>query len=75
MDATGAIISIKDEGRFRLQNTDIQGSYGLCGGKRVSTVDGISLTVIDRTDTTFDVSIVNYTMENTVMCNRKVVIW
>ncbi len=73
VDATGTIISIKDEGVasvFKIQTSKEVMGYVVEKGS--ITVDGISLTVIDRTDTTFDVSIVNFTMENTVICNRKV---
>ena len=73
VDATGIILSIKDEGGasvFRIQTSKELMGYVVEKGS--ITVDGISLTVIDRTDTTFDVSIVAFTMENTIMCNRKV---
>jgi riboflavin synthase len=72
VDATGIILSIKDDGGtsiFKIQTSKELMGYVVEKGS--ITVDGISLTVIARTDTTFDVSIVAYTMENTVMCNRK----
>jgi riboflavin synthase len=73
VDATGIIVSIKDDGGasiLRIQATKELMTFVVEKGS--ITVDGISLTVIGRTDTTFDVSIVAFTMENTVMCNRKV---
>jgi riboflavin synthase len=72
VDATGSILSIKDEGGasiFKIQAPQDVMYYVVEKGS--ITVDGVSLTVIARRDTTFDVSIVAYTMENTVLCNRK----
>jgi riboflavin synthase len=72
VDATGVIVSIKDDGGasvFKIQAPRDLMTFVVEKGS--ITVDGVSLTVIDRTDTTFDVSIVAFTMENTVMCNRK----
>lgn len=72
VDATGIIASIKDDGGasvFKIQAPRDVMSYVVEKGS--ITVDGISLTVMGRTDNAFEVSIVNYTMENTVMCNRK----
>jgi len=69
VDATGIIVSIKDDGGasiLRIQATKELMTFVVEKGS--ITVDGISLTVIGRTD----VSIVAFTMENTVMCNRKV---
>jgi riboflavin synthase len=73
VDATGIVASIKDDGGasiFKIQTSKELMGYVVEKGS--ITVDGISLTVMERTDTTFDVSIVAFTMENTVMCNRKV---
>ncbi len=73
VDATGIILSIKDDGGasiFKIQTSKELMSFVVEKGS--ITVDGISLTVMERTDTTFDISIVAFTMENTVMCNRKV---
>ncbi len=73
VDATGIILSIKDDGGasvFKIQTSKELMGYVVEKGS--ITVDGISLTVISRTDITFEVSIVSFTMENTVMCNRKV---
>jgi riboflavin synthase len=73
VDATGTVASIKDDGGasiFKIQTSKELMGYVVEKGS--ITVDGISLTVMERTDTTFDVSIVAFTMENTVMCNRKV---
>lgn len=72
VDATGIILSVKDDGGasiFKIQTSKELMGYVVEKGS--ITVDGISLTVISRTDTTFEVSIVAFTMENTVMCNRK----
>jgi riboflavin synthase len=72
VDATGTILSIKDDGGasiFKIQAPQEVMCYVV--EKGAITVDGISLTVMARTDTTFDVSIVTFTMENTVLCNRK----
>jgi riboflavin synthase len=72
VDATGLIISIKDDnGAFVLKIQAPRDVMNYVVEKGSITVDGISLTVMGRTDNTFDVSIVNFTMENTVMCNRK----
>ncbi|MFA5629066.1 MAG: riboflavin synthase [Dehalococcoidales bacterium] len=73
VDATGSIVSIKDEGGayvFNIQTSQEVMTYVVEKGS--ITVDGISLTVTNRTDSSFDVSIVNFTMENTTMSNRKV---
>ena len=69
----GTILSIKDDDGasiIKIQATKEIMTFVVKKGS--ITVDGISLTVLDRTDTTFDVSIVAFTMDNTVMCNRKV---
>ncbi len=72
VDATGIIISIKDDnGAFVLKIQAPRDVMNYVVEKGSITVDGISLTVMGRSDNTFDVSIVNFTMENTVMCNRK----
>ncbi|NLL90381.1 MAG: riboflavin synthase [Dehalococcoidales bacterium] len=73
VDAMGTILSIKDDDGasiIKIQATKEIMTFVVKKGS--ITVDGISLTVLDRTDTTFDVSIVAFTMDNTVMCNRKV---
>jgi riboflavin synthase len=72
VDATGKVISMKDDGGatvIRIEAPQEVMCYVV--EKGAIAVDGISLTVMAVTDSSFDVSIVNYTMNNTVLCNRK----
>ncbi len=72
VDATGNILNIKDDGGakiFKIKAPQEVMCYVV--EKGAITVDGISLTVMARNDNSFEVSIVNFTMENTVLGNRK----
>jgi riboflavin synthase len=72
IDATGNILSMKDDGGSTVIKIEAPPEV-MCYvvEKGAIAVDGISLTVMTRNDSVFDVSIVNYTMNNTVLCNRK----
>lgn len=73
IDDTGQVISVNKEGesiviRFKAPEELMQ----YIVEKGFIAVDGTSLTVVDRDQTSFSVSIVGFTRDNTVLAERKV---
>ena len=73
IDDTGQVISVNKDGeavimRFKAPEELMQ----YIVEKGFIAVDGISLTVVDKDPTSFSVSIVGFTRDNTVLAERKV---
>jgi riboflavin synthase len=73
IDDTGEVVSITSEGnavlmRFRAPAELMP--YIVVKG--FITIDGTSLTVVDKDNTSFSVSIVGFTRENTILADRKI---
>ena len=73
IDATGQVISVSKEGeavivRFKAPEELMQ----YIVEKGFIAVDGTSLTVVDKDQTSFSVSIVGFTRDNTILVKRKV---
>ena len=72
IDGTGKIVSIEREGearRFRFETVPDILRHIVTKG--FIAVDGASLTVVDKDEKSFSVSIVGYTLKNTVLNERK----
>ena len=72
IDDTGQVISVSKEGEaviMRFQAPEELMQYIV--EKGFITVDGTSLTVVDKDQTSFSVSIVGFTRDNTVLAGRK----
>ena len=73
IDTTGKIASIKWQGNAMIVGIDAPPSViRYIVEKGFISVDGISLTVVGRDDTSFRVSIVGFTRQNTTLGDRKV---
>jgi riboflavin synthase len=72
IDGTGKITSIKREGEAQLISfgTDPEITRYIVP-KGFVAVDGTSLTVVDKGDRSFSVSIVGYTLQHTILAERK----
>lgn len=73
VDATGQVISVKKDGEaviMRFQAPEELMPYIVAKG--FIAVDGTSLTVVEKDETSFSVSIVGFTRDNTVLAERKV---
>ena len=72
VDGTGEIVSITREGEARLirfrADPDIM---RFVVTKGFIAVDGASLTVVDKDEKSFSVSIVGYTLEHTILADRR----
>ena len=73
IDDTGRIISIAREGEAALMKFEAPPEL-MCYivSKGFITVDGASLTVVDKEATSFSVSIVGYTRQNTTLVDKKI---
>ena len=73
IDTTGKIASMKWQGNSMIVGIDTPPSVmRYIVEKGFISVDGISLTVVGRDDTSFRVSIVGFTRQNTTLGDRKV---
>lgn len=73
VDATGKAVSIKRVGESTMFEVEAPAEImRYIVEKGFIAVDGVSLTVIGRTENSFQVSIVGYTKENTIMGERRV---
>lgn len=72
IDATGKVASIRDIGESTLMEFEAPPEVmRYVVEKGFIAVDGVSLTIVDRTEKSFRVSIVGYTKRNTVLGERK----
>lgn len=73
IDTTGKIASMKWQGKAMIIGIDAPPSVmRYIVEKGFISVDGISLTVVERDNTTFKVSVVGFTRQNTTLGDRKV---
>jgi riboflavin synthase len=71
IDATGEILSVKEDDNAAIIRIKAPSEVMYYVVEKGSiAVDGISLTVLARTENSFDVSIVNFTRKNTVIGDR-----
>ncbi len=72
IDDTGKLIAIRRDGDARILKFEVSSDVMRYVVKKgFIAVDGMSLTVISRTSSTFEVSIVTHTYENTNLGDRK----
>ncbi|MDY6836134.1 MAG: riboflavin synthase [Chloroflexota bacterium] len=68
IDTTGSVLSVKPEGDALIMRfTAPQEIMHYVVEKGFIGIDGLSLTIIQRQETSFDVSLVSYTQEHTVL--------
>lgn len=73
VDAVGAIRAIKPAGRATTFTIAFPAQYGRWVAEKGSiTVDGIGLTVVSVTKNTFNVSLVDYTLEHTTLADKHI---
>jgi riboflavin synthase len=73
IEGTGQVVSITPEGEAVLVRYKAPAEIMRCVvGKGFIAVDGVSLTVVDRDDESFSISLVQYTQENTNLTRRTV---
>jgi riboflavin synthase len=73
IDTTGKIISMKWQGKAMIIGVEAPTSVmRYIVEKGFISVDGISLTVVERDNTSFGVSVVDFTRQNTTLSSRKV---
>jgi len=73
IDTTGKIASMKWQGKAMIVGIEAPPSVmRYIVEKGFISVDGISLTVVERDNTTFKVSVVDFTRKNTTLGDRKV---
>ncbi len=73
VDATGRVVSITREGEARLINFYAPPEVmGYLVEKGFIAVDGVSLTIVSKNAGSFVVSVVDYTLKNTNLGNRRV---
>jgi riboflavin synthase len=72
IDATGKIVSVKWQGKAMIIGIEAPASVmRYIVEKGFISVDGISLTVVERDSISFRVSVVDYTRRNTILSDRK----
>lgn len=73
IDTTGKIVSMKWQGKAMIVGVEAPTSVmRYIVEKGFISVDGISLTVVERNNTSFGVSVVDFTRQNTTLSSRKV---
>jgi riboflavin synthase len=73
IDTTGKIVSMKWQGKAMIIGVEAPPSViRYIVEKGFISVDGISLTVVERDNTSFKVSVVDFTRQNTTLGSRKV---
>ena len=73
IDTTGKIASMKWQGKAMIVGIEAPPSVmRYIVEKGFISVDGISLTVVERNNSSFGVSVVDFTRQNTTLSNRKV---
>jgi riboflavin synthase len=73
IDATGRVVSVIRQGETTIIRFEAPAEImRYVVGKGFIAVDGISLTVVAVADTSFDISVVDYTLKNTNLGSRKV---
>jgi riboflavin synthase len=72
IDGTGRIVSlIPEEGAVLMRVAAPADIMGYVVGKGFIAIDGVSLTIISRDATSFTISLVAYTRENTILGRKK----
>jgi riboflavin synthase len=73
IDTTGKIASIKWHGKAMIVGIDAPPSVmRYIVEKGFISIDGISLTIVERDDTSFRISVVDFTRQNTTLGDRRI---